>query len=106
MKEIPYWETLCKNKEELQLYKSLRRTKAGRFIEFLYGEGYEDESDDFTEIVHRVGYYIGNWYEYYEEGETDDQGIRLPHIRTIENWMKKAERYCDYIGYRLERPYY
>ena len=104
-----FYDICCKNKEEKKLLGSLMRTKAGPFIRRLYeqmDEEWKDDYCDFTVIVQRVGYYIGNWYEYYELGETEDAGIRLPHIRTIEKWMKKSERYCDYVGYKLEKPYY
>lgn len=106
MNTTPYWETLCKNKEELKLLNELRRTKVGHFVEVIYSEEFKDDRDTFTEILYRIGYYIGNWEEYYDLGETEDAGIRLSHIRTAKRWLAKAERYCEYAGYKLEKPYY
>lgn len=107
MTEETYWDKLAKTPEEKNLLKRLRRTRLGRLTETLYAtkgcEGYWDESDTFaSEVLYRVGYEIGHWYQDLEEYRINyDWGYseqRYPDnitpamIRSAKKWVYDAER--------------
>lgn len=100
MTEETYWDKLAKTPQEKDLLKKLRRTKLGKLCEFLYND--EDEwgapEDTFaSEVVYRVGYEIGHWYQDLNEGcmssnEKYPDGITPAQINTAKKWIYEAEK--------------
>ena len=93
-----YWDSLAKTVIEKRLLARLRRTAVGQLCEHLYN-GYEWASDDpkentfASEILYRVGYEIGHWYQ-----DLDEYAPRYPdnitpaQIRTAKRWVYDAEK--------------
>lgn len=93
-----YWDKLARTPEEKDLLKRLRCTKFGRVTEELYAtkgcEGYWEEGDTFaSEVIYRVGYEIGHWYQDYEyepsRGYPD--GLTPAMVKSAERWVRRAE---------------
>lgn len=100
--KVCYWDILAKTPEEKKLLSRIKRSKVGQLCIRLYAEqgceGYWEEGDTFgSEVVYRVGYEIGHWYQdmewYMEEGHKGyPDGITPREIKTAEKWVKDAER--------------
>lgn len=92
-----HWDRLAITPEEKNLLKRLRRLKLGRLCEFLYNnDDYAEDTDTFAdEVLYRVGYEIGHWYqdldEYRYRGRYPDD-ITPAMIRSAKQWVFDAER--------------
>lgn len=93
-----YWDKLAKTNDEKTLLARLRRTKFGKLVERLYAEpgceGYWEDGDTFaSEVLYRVGYEIGHWYQDLEEyAPKYPDDITPKMIHNAEMWLKDAER--------------
>lgn len=107
MTKDSYWDDLAKTPEEKDLLKRLRRLKLGKLCEFLYNDddhrNEQEPTDTFaSEVLYRVGYEIGHWYQDLEEYRINyDWGYskqRYPDnitpamIRSAKKWVYDAER--------------
>lgn len=111
--EHTYWDYLAKTSVEKDLLKKIKKNKLGQLCIELYAEsgceGFWEEGDTFgSEVVYRVGYEIGHWYQDREEyeriyqrkiekGFTPDPKERYPDKITPEDvyyaemWVREAE---------------
>lgn len=99
-----YWDILARTDAEKALLKRLRRTKLGRLCESLYADpcdsGFWEKGDTFaSEVLYRVGYEIGHWYqdvEWMTERERLEKrypdGITPSQIGTAKRWVYEAEK--------------
>lgn len=106
-REQTYWDKLAKTPEEKKLLARIRKNKLGQMCEHLYAsagcEGYWEEGDTFaSEVLYRIGYEIGHWYQDlewymsdYEEGFRKSpypDGITPASIHSAERWLSDAEK--------------
>lgn len=95
----PYWDQLAKTDDEKALLKRLRRLKLGQLCEYLYIDFEQEPGDTFaSEVLYRVGYEVGHWYEdmktdsvSYSNGKYPD-GITPAMIASAKRWVYDAER--------------
>lgn len=96
-----YWDILAKTDAEKKLLARLKRTKLGKLCIFLYAEpsdsGFWEKGDTFaSEVLYRVGYEIGHWYQdlddYKDRPERYPDGITPRMIANAERWVREAER--------------
>lgn len=93
-----YWDILAKTDDEKKLLARLKRTKLGQLCISLYAtptdSGYWEEGDTFaSEVLYRVGYEIGHWYQDlddYHHSYPDNITPRM--ISYAKRWVKDAER--------------
>lgn len=107
--KVSYWDYLAKTPVEKKLLARLRRTKIGWLCEHIcdYNDWSRFEKYDTfaSEVVYRVGYEIGHWYQDLDEYEARYErnhkyerypdGITPSAIRTAEKWVRDAE---DLLG--------
>ncbi len=93
---MTHWDDICQTDAERKMLSRLRKTKLGQDIEQDYAgrgsEGYWQDDDDFTEIIERVGYIIGLWYEALECEHYYMDGLTPANIKTAERWVRDAEK--------------
>lgn len=99
-----YWDILAKTDEERYLLQRLRRTKMGKLCESLYADpcdsGFWEDGDTFaSEVLYRVGYEIGHWYQDVPWMTEDERarkrypdGITPSNIYSAKQWVFKAEK--------------
>ena len=90
-----FWDSLAKTKDEMKLLSRLRRTAMGKLCENLYNDySWQEEGDTFgSEVVYRVGYEIGHWYQDLEEYYPRyPDGITPAQIVSAKRWIQDAER--------------
>ena len=90
-----YWDTLCKDEVQKKLLSRIRKNKVGQMTELLYdGTEYQYDDDDFTEIISRIGYQCGLYWQdldgYMSRGKYPDN-IKPSSVRTAEKWVRDAE---------------
>lgn len=107
--KVSFWDWLAKTPTEKKLLARLRRLEIGKLCEYVCGYNEwsrHEEGDTFaSEVVYRVGYEIGHWYqdldEYEDRYESNNKYERYPdgitpaEIRKAEKWVKDAE---DLLG--------
>ena len=97
-KKVSYWDSLVKTDAQKELLARLRRTAMGRYCERLYNDyswaspnSWENTFEE--EILYRVGYEIGHWYQDLEEYAPNyPDNISPAQIKTAKKWVYDAER--------------
>lgn len=90
-----YWDILCENDVQRKLLKRIRKNGLGKLTEMLYDDsGFRYDDDDFTEIIERIGYECGHYWQdfddYISKGRYPDD-IHPLTVKAAERWVRDAE---------------